>query len=310
MTVIIWVFFNCWALWQYAVSMIYGSGVWSMSSFQPAQYPRSAKCGWCSAKLHWICNQCWRSACTNIHTRTGFILPPVGTIVCIQSTSGLHHSQTTTSTTTPTQIYHETHTYTHISIALIFNTSSCAVLAEWSTEAQCCTYPPASRLHINPRCLNTVTYSTVTRSQNTSAQRSAGTHVKSVCMQACMQTLSTLIAGFMFYCKCYRAGGGQWSAENMRCVEMNTRSQWAPCFLGNVFSVAMQLKTSLRARAALFSACDAILQVCPAEGWVMGMHTCRRAQTQAHVHVHTEGDLNTRGLMCMCARMHKRIHII
>ncbi len=143
MAVIISAFSNCWALWQhwlYAVYMIYGSVTWSMCSFQPAQCSCSAKCGWCNAKLHWICNQCWRFACTNVHTRTCFILPPVGTIVCIQPTSGLHHSQTKTTTQPRSIMRHtHTHTHTHISISLIFNTSSCTALSEWNTEAQCCT---------------------------------------------------------------------------------------------------------------------------------------------------------------------------
>lgn len=154
MTVIISVLLNCWALWQHkldAVYMIYGSVIWSMSSFQPAQYLSSAKCGWCNAKLHWICNQCWRSTCTDIHTHTstGFILPPVGTIVCIQSTSGLHHSQTTTTTTQPRSIMRHTHTYTHISISLIFNTSSCTAISEWNTEAQCYTSSYSKKTDFN-----------------------------------------------------------------------------------------------------------------------------------------------------------------
>lgn len=164
----------------------------------------------------------------------------------------------------------------------------------------------ANWLPINPQCF---TYSILTCCWNTSAYRGADTHVKSACMWACMQTLSTLIAGFVFYCKCCRAGGGQRPAENMRCVEMNTQSQWAPCFLSNVFSVAKQLKTSLLARTALFSACDAILQVRPAEGWVMGMHTHRHAQTQAHVRVHAEGDINTRGLAHTCTNTHTSLKL-
>lgn len=74
--------------------------------------------------------------------------------------------------------------------------------------------------------------------------------IVSACESACKHF--TLIAGLVFYCKRCSAGGGQWSAENMRCVEMNTSSQWGPCFLSNVFSVAKQLKTSLLARSALF----------------------------------------------------------
>lgn len=74
--------------------------------------------------------------------------------------------------------------------------------------------------------------------------------IVSECERACKHF--TLIAGLVFYCKCCRAGGGQRSTENMRCVEMNTRSQWGPCFLSNVFSVAKQLKASLLARTALF----------------------------------------------------------
>lgn len=157
----------------------------------------------------------------------------------------------------------------------------------------------ASWLPINPQCSDIVTCSISTCCWNTSAYRSTDTHVKRVCMWLCMQTLSTLIAGFVFYCKCCRAGGGQQSAENMRCVEMNTHSQWAPCFLSNVFPVAKQLKTSLLARTALFSACDAILQVCPAEGWVMGMHTHQQTQTQAHVHAR-RGRLKHTWTQCIC----------
>lgn len=88
----------------------------------------------------------------------------------------------------------------------------------------------------------------------------------------------------------------------MRCVEMNRHSQRAPCFLSNLFSVAMQLKTSLLARTMLFSACDAILQVCPAEGWVMGMHTQQQAQKTRHVYVHTGGDTHGQTWTCACLR--------
>lgn len=142
MTVIISVFSNGWALRQYrlyGVYMIYGSVIWSMSSYMPA---RSAKCG-CKKKekkkkqnyIGFVINAGALHAPT--YTRTGFTLPPVGTIVCIQSTSGIHQSQTTT---TQPKIYHDTHThtYTHISISLIFNTSSRMALSEWNTEAQCC----------------------------------------------------------------------------------------------------------------------------------------------------------------------------
>ncbi len=129
--------------------MIYGSITCSMSSFQPAQYPLSAKCGWCNAKLHWPHNQCWRCACTNIHTRTGFILPPVGTIVSIQHTSGLHHRQTTATTTQTRTIMRHTHIRVHTHFNLThFDTSSCTALSERNTEAQSCTAlnPPAFTL--------------------------------------------------------------------------------------------------------------------------------------------------------------------
>lgn len=78
-----------------------------------------------------------------------------------------------------------------------------------------------------------------------------------------------LIAGFNV-----NADGGQWSAEeekNKRCVEMNKDSQRAHCFHCNVFSVAVQLNTSLLARTALFS--SHVFQVCPAEHLVAGLHT-------------------------------------
>lgn len=119
----------------------YMQSVWFMGHVKHELIPvstvsDSAKCGWCNAKLHWICNQCWRCASTNRHTRTGLTLPPVGTIVCIHSTSGLHHGKTTATTTQHRSIMRLTHT--HFSLTH-FNTSSCAALSERNTEAQCWT---------------------------------------------------------------------------------------------------------------------------------------------------------------------------
>lgn len=96
--------------------------------------------------------------------------------------------------------------------------------------------------------------------------------------------------------------------KKMRCVEMNTRAQWAPCFLGNVFSVAKQLKTSLLAGAALFSDCDAIPLLCPAEGWAMAMHTAASTNTGAHVHVQAEGEMNRRTWTRACVPARADVH--
>lgn len=109
--------------------------MWSMSSFQSAQCPTLPNVvGATQNYIGFVINAGAVHAPTD--TRTGLTLPPVGTIVCIHSTSGLHHHKTTATTTQHRSIMRLTHTLFNLTH---FNTSSCAALLEWNTEAQCWT---------------------------------------------------------------------------------------------------------------------------------------------------------------------------
>lgn len=130
---------------------------------------------------------------------TGSILPPVCRKASIPSTSGLHHSKTTT--TQPSSV-HVAHTHVHVhsqtSKSLSFNNQ---IMQRFQSESQKQNLQQVSASKLTffiPRWSKAITYNIPTYCRNKSAFR--GTHTCKKCLHVSVHT-NTLIAGFVFYCK-------------------------------------------------------------------------------------------------------------